>query len=443
VRYPGTATLQRRLSRMKAQYEHHRGETRRVLRERAQPMVGSIDAREALQLVQIDHTVLDVHAVDRETLEPIGRPTLTVAIDVYTRSVMGFALQLLPPGTLPAALCIQHMCYPKEPWLKQIGLNLEWPMFGVPQHVHTDNAREFLSHGFRYGCAQLPAEHITRPRARPRYGGTVERLIGTLMRKVRMLPGASYNDMLRQATKTAIRDARFTLEALEWEVAREIAFYHDTRHRALGTTPRQMWEQALAQSGQLSEPLPIVPADLFIIDFLPLKHRPVTKEGIALEGRCYWAEELRPYVNTATTLIVRPDLRNVRTLWVLLPNQGYVRADLYKPTTFRGITLWDWRAWQAQRSGAPVLHHNVHAQLLDESRQRRAQAEAQIRAKRKQAKTPIQTRKAVAQNALFRRAAALEGTASSERSVGNRILSTSDLSHLPATTPSVFRKGPR
>jgi putative transposase len=131
VRYPGLATVHCRLTKMKARYENHRGETRQVLRERKQAMVGSIEATEPLQLIQIDHTVLDVHAVDHETLEPIVRPTLTVAIDVYTRCVMGFALQLLPPGTLPAALCVQHMCYPKEPWLQRIGLNVEWPMLGV------------------------------------------------------------------------------------------------------------------------------------------------------------------------------------------------------------------------------------------------------------------------------------------------------------------------
>jgi putative transposase len=447
VRYPGLATVQRRLTKMKAQYENHRGETRQVLRERKQAMVGSIEASEALELVQIDHTVLDVHAVDHETPEPIGRPTFTVAIDVHTRCVMGFALQLLPPGTLPAALCVQHMCYPKEPWLQRIGLNVEWPMFGVPQYIHTDNAREFLSHGFGYGCAEILSEHITRPRCQPRYGGTIERLIGTLMRKVRMLPGASYNDMLRKATKNPIRDARFTLQALEWDLAREIAFYHDTRHAALGIPPRQMWEQALAQRGRLSSPLPIVPADLFLIDFLPLKRRQVTKEGLALEGRHYWAEELRRYIDTETTLMVRPDLRDVRTLWVLLPGEGYLCAKLYKPAAFRGITLWDWRTWSSRHSGAPVHNHALHAQLRDESRERRAQAEAQVRAKRKEARTPIQSRKALVQNEAFLRAAPIEGStvsaAGATTHTRNRILSGTDLSTLPPTAPSVFRKGPR
>jgi putative transposase len=144
--------------------------------------------------------------------------------------------------------------------------------------------------------------------------------------------------MLRKATKNPIRDARFTLQALEWDLAREIGFYHDTRHGSVGIPPRQMWEQALARSGRLSSPLPIVPADLFLIDFLPLKRKRVTKEGIALEGRHYWAEELRPFINTETALIVRPDLRNVRMLWVLLPGEGYLCAKLYKPAAFRGVT---------------------------------------------------------------------------------------------------------
>jgi L-lactate dehydrogenase complex protein LldG len=92
VSSPGRATVQRRLSRLRKDYKNHKGETRRVLRDLQQPVTGSIDARRALEIVEIDHTVMDVHAVDAETLEPIGRPTFTIAIDDFTRCVLAFVL---------------------------------------------------------------------------------------------------------------------------------------------------------------------------------------------------------------------------------------------------------------------------------------------------------------------------------------------------------------
>jgi hypothetical protein len=52
------------------------------------------DANWALDVVQIDHTPLDLIIVD-EDREPIGRPYLSLAIDVCSRMVVGFSLLLI------------------------------------------------------------------------------------------------------------------------------------------------------------------------------------------------------------------------------------------------------------------------------------------------------------------------------------------------------------
>lgn len=49
------------------------------------PAIASI-----LDQVQIDHTVIDLIVVDEHERRPIGRPYLTVAIDVFSRCIMGF-----------------------------------------------------------------------------------------------------------------------------------------------------------------------------------------------------------------------------------------------------------------------------------------------------------------------------------------------------------------
>src|SRR3546814_9200103 len=45
-----------------------------------------------LQQVQIDHTVVDLMIVDEYDRVPIGRPYLTIAIDVFSRCVPGFVV---------------------------------------------------------------------------------------------------------------------------------------------------------------------------------------------------------------------------------------------------------------------------------------------------------------------------------------------------------------
>ncbi len=51
-----------------------------------------------LEQVQIDHTVIDLIVVDDRDRQPIGRPYLTLAIDVFTRCVLGMVVTLEAPS---------------------------------------------------------------------------------------------------------------------------------------------------------------------------------------------------------------------------------------------------------------------------------------------------------------------------------------------------------
>jgi putative transposase len=67
-----------------------------------------------LELVQIDYTVVDVVVVDELERYPIGRPWLTVVIDVATRVIMGYQLSLEPPSSTSVALAISHAVLRKD-----------------------------------------------------------------------------------------------------------------------------------------------------------------------------------------------------------------------------------------------------------------------------------------------------------------------------------------
>ncbi len=59
-----------------------------------------------LAYVQIDHTPLDIEIVDDEFREAIGKPHLTLAIDVFSRMIVGYYLSLEAPSTTSVAMCI-------------------------------------------------------------------------------------------------------------------------------------------------------------------------------------------------------------------------------------------------------------------------------------------------------------------------------------------------
>jgi hypothetical protein len=57
--------------------------------------------------------------VDRENRQPIGRPWLTLAVDVKTRMIAGFHVSLWPPSALSVWLSLTRFC------LRRPGLQTE------------------------------------------------------------------------------------------------------------------------------------------------------------------------------------------------------------------------------------------------------------------------------------------------------------------------------
>ena len=75
-------------------------------------------------------------------------------------------------------------------------------MRGLLDRLHLDNAKEFRSEALRRGCEQYGITIDYRPVRTPHYGGHIERLIGTMMGKVHLLPGTTF--LVRTASITTL-----------------------------------------------------------------------------------------------------------------------------------------------------------------------------------------------------------------------------------------------
>ena len=179
------------------------------------PVPGTYRVDNALDVVQIDHTPIDVIVVDEAHRLPIGRPWLTLAVDVATRVVVGFYVSLEAPSSTSVALCLTQAVLPKEPWLKSRALACAWPVWGPPRAVHTDNGADFTSAALRRGCDEYGITLILRPVATPHYGGHIERLIGTIMGRVHLLPGTTGSNPLDRGAYPAESESALTMQELE------------------------------------------------------------------------------------------------------------------------------------------------------------------------------------------------------------------------------------
>ena len=332
---PSRPAIDRRLKRSPGLKVHRRGV---AAPGNADPRIspGSFVVQRPLDIVQIDHTPMDIVVGDDLYRQPLGKPYLTLATDVATRCILSFVISFVPPGAATVSLCMTLIVSPKAAWLKQLGVAGEWPMAGLPKTLHLDGAAEFKSKALRRGCGQYGIELVYRER--PHHGGHIERLIGTKMSKLKSLPGATGGSPKARRSYDPDKHAALTLGELEaWFAQQIVGRYHQDPHRGLkGGTPVGAW--ALHPTPAL----PPGPLKRFRIAFLPAISRTLRRDGIVFEHLRYWHPIFSQWLSRRERLSLHFDPRNLSKLYVA-HESDYLEvpfADLRMPP----VSLWEVQA---------------------------------------------------------------------------------------------------
>ena len=226
---------------------------------------------------QIDHTPVDLIIVDEVFRKPIGRPYLTLAIDVNSRCIPGFCLTLEAPSTVSVGLCLTHSVFDKEEWLASRDIKTHWPIWGKPRCIHLDNAAEFHGEALKRGCEAHGINIIYRPYQEPHYGGIIERVIGTMMQLVHSLPGTTFSNIQEKGDYPSEKKAVLTLSELEYWLTIAITdYYHQKVHKGIHFPPIEQYRDAiLGSEGKtgVGYPPKIHNKQAFLIDFLPIEWR--------------------------------------------------------------------------------------------------------------------------------------------------------------------------
>ena len=142
-------------------------------------------ATRPLQYVFGDHHRLKVFVVDEETRSELSRLWLTVLIDAYSRSVLGFALLYEDPCIESIQQALQNAIWPKR-GLKELGIEGEWPCQGIPLQLSLDNAWCHHSHSLEALAREISMsgrfhsiDLVFRKPYRARYGALIERFNGS------------------------------------------------------------------------------------------------------------------------------------------------------------------------------------------------------------------------------------------------------------------------
>ena len=249
-----------------------------------------------LEWVQIDHTVVDMLLVDEEDrTKIIGRPYISLAICIHTRVILGFYLSYLPPSAVTVAMLLENCVLPKDELLERWGLpTYLWPMHGLPETIHTDNAKEFTSDVFVLNAKGFGITVEHRMIGKKHQGGHIESLIGKQMiHLIHQLPGSTGSNTVQRKSLRSEKTASITLTRLRQMMVYAIHAYHETKHSALSESPSQTWNKYY-EKHQVYRLLPAVQHEHFKYTFYPeISDKEVTPDGIGMFRRQYSSSALK------------------------------------------------------------------------------------------------------------------------------------------------------
>ena len=286
----------------------------------------------------------------------------------------------------------------------------DWPVSGLPDLIHVDNAREFRGRALARAAAEYGVSLVHRPVATPHYGGHIERLIGTMMGAVHLLPGTTFSNIADRGAYEPEKHAVMTLDELErWLALQIVGRYHAEVHGSLLLPPIAAWRDAVAARPQ---PLRFPYDDTqFLYDFLPFEERSVRRDGVRFFGLRYWDDVLSPWAGRLDRrLRVKYDPRDLSCVFVEGPDGEHwpVRfADLRRPR----ITLGEHRmALTALRErGVRLIDEQLIFDTVEAQRELVETAAAATKSARRQA-----ARRDAALSATAPGAGAIEGDGGAE-----------------------------
>jgi len=274
--------------------------------------------------VQIDSTDADVFVLTDKG--DVVRPTLTIMVDVATRSIIASTIRITAAKGYDHVLLLGQALVPyankPDRSITRTLVSLARPEFALlspeakyraesarpmisPTRIHSDNGKDFLSAVFHSACAQFGIDVSLAPIANGSAKGIVERTFQSINQLFfSTLPGYLANNAANRGLKPEGEDL-LSITALTELFDDWIANVWQNRpHEALSDfhepgikySPNEWFAMASDHAPEL--PIAFTTDDY--IEMLPVVFHAVTNEGIRLRNRFYNSPELLPYRDTVS-----------------------------------------------------------------------------------------------------------------------------------------------
>ena len=291
---------------------------KRSIANRPAAPYGRLVATRPGEYLLLDTTTLDVFAMDAVTLRWVALE-LTIAVDLYSRSVVALRLSPVSTKAVDASLVLFEAICPDSkartgggllPYAGVPGAVLiasgDRPACGLPgvapETLVLDNGKIYVSAHLRSVCQRLGISIQPARPFQPTDKAVVERIFRTIGEDLlAALPGYKGPDVFSRGAHPE-QEAYYFVDELELIIREWLAErYHRRPHHGLVVpevpglelSPNDAFEIGVARAGRMLVP---ARADL-VYDFLPVGWRTIQHYGVELHGQRYDGAALNGYRN--------------------------------------------------------------------------------------------------------------------------------------------------
>ncbi len=388
---PGKNTVRNRIHKLSEYDVLRKRGNKSLARTLYKPTPGKFVAEYPMQLIEIDHTPVDLILVDDQHRKPIGKPWITVAIDIYSRMIVGYYLSLNAPSVTSVAMCISNTVLPKDELLLKLDIDSNWDVWGFPETIHVDNGADFRADAIKHAGLLHGINIEFRPVGQSNFGGHIERVIGTLMNITHEIPGTTFSNIQQKGEINPDKNASMTFSEFERFLVTFITkIYHKRLHEGIKMSPEQLWDIGIF-GDEAPIGLPPKPSDpqSVLIDFLPYFKRTIQKNGINIEGLNYYDYVLRSKIHEIDEetgrkkqFICKRDPRNIKFIWFYDDNvQQYYKISV-ADQSLPNMTLWEYDLIKRNLYDKGIQNIN-HAQIIEAHEELYQQIESSVKKSKK------------------------------------------------------------
>jgi len=242
-----------------------------------------------------------------------------------------------PPSANRVRKAMQHGIFFKDS--KKYNTINNWDIFGIPNTIYLDNGPDFKSAEVKRMINETLKSHVKyRPVRIPRYGGTIERLFGTINAGlIHRLDGTRKSNVTKLGEYDSEKEASLTLEDIIELLTMYITdIYHFSEHKGLPIDegiPMVRYIEGIKRVGY-PEYIDKSDEEYYKTELMATEMRPYTRDGVRLDTVLYKSHDFSEFIgNRNTKYKIKYDIDDISKIYILNPKSNeYIELPAVSPS---------------------------------------------------------------------------------------------------------------